>query len=68
MGLAGSLITGFLGLQVQLAQNGIFRDVEDYLAAHTSVVPTDDASVVCNAAQELNKSVQELKQTFSELT
>mgnify|MGYP001780931792 FL=1 len=67
MGLAGSLTVGFLGLQVQLAQNGIFRDVEDYLAAHTSVAPIDDTSVVCNATKELNKSVQELKQTFSEL-
>lgn len=67
MGLAGSLAVGFLGLQVQLAQNGIFRDVEDYLAAHTSVAPIDDTSIVCNATKELNKSVQELKQTFSEL-
>lgn len=67
MGLAGSLIIGFLGLQVQLAQNGIFRDVEDYLAAHTSVVPADDAVTVCSATKELNKSVQELKQTFQEL-
>lgn len=67
MGLAGSLAVGFLGLQVQLAQNGIFRDVEDYLASHTSVAPIDDTSVVCNATKELNKSVQELKQTFSEL-
>lgn len=67
MGLAGSLAVGFLGLQVQLAQNGIFRDVEDYLAAHTSVAPIDDTSVVCNATKELNKSIQELKQTFSEL-
>lgn len=67
MGLAGSLTVGFLGLQVQLAQNGIFRDVEDYLAAHTSVAPIDDTSIVCNATKELNKSVQELKQTFSEL-
>ena len=52
MGLAGSLIIGFLGLQVQLAQNGIFRDVEDYLAAHTSVVPADDAVAVCSATKE----------------
>ena len=68
MGLAGSLIVGFLGLQVQLAQNGIFRDVEDYLAAHTSVVVSNDAAAVCDATQELNKSVQGLKQTLSELT
>lgn len=45
MGLAGSLVIGFLGLQVQLAQNAIYREVEDYLAAHTSIAtPTiDDA-------------------------
>ena len=37
MGLGGSLIVGFLGLQVQLAQNAIFRELQDYLAAHTHV-------------------------------
>ena len=71
MGLAGSLMVGFLGLQVQLAQNGIFRELEDYLSAHTSVATTDTVATVLpqisNATNELNKSVQELKQTFSEL-
>lgn len=35
LGLGGSLIVGFLGLQVQLAQNAIYRGIEDYLAART---------------------------------
>ena len=35
MGLGGSLIVGFLALQVQLAQNGIFNQIQDYLSAHT---------------------------------
>ena len=35
MGLGGSLIVGFLTLQVSAAQNGILREIEDYLAAHT---------------------------------
>ncbi len=44
MGLAGSLIIGFLGLQVQLAQNSIFRELEDYLASRTlSEMPTEQA-------------------------
>ncbi len=46
MGLAGSLIVGFLGLQVQSAQNSIFRDVEDYLAAHTSTAIPDNERVI----------------------
>ena len=42
MGLGGSLVVGFLGLQVQLAQNAIFRELEDYLAAHTHVANVPD--------------------------
>lgn len=71
MGLAGSLTIGFLGLQVQLAQNGIYRELEDYLSAHTSAAATDTVATVLpqinNAANELNKSVRELRETFSEL-
>lgn len=42
MGLGGSLVVGFLGLQVQLAQNAIFRELEDYLAVHTHVANVPD--------------------------
>lgn len=45
MGLAGSLVIGFLGLQVQLAQNAIFRELEDYLAAHTHVPTVPDCTL-----------------------
>ena len=45
MGLGGSLIVGFLGLQVQLAQNAIFRELEDYLAAHTHVANAPDCEL-----------------------
>lgn len=37
MGLGGSLIVGFLGLQVQLAQNAIFRELEEGIAARANV-------------------------------
>lgn len=72
MGLAGSLITGFLGLQVQLAQNTIFRELEDYLSAHTSPVSidaviSDTLPEIKSVAQALNKNVQQLQNTVSEI-
>lgn len=63
MGLAGSLAIGFLGLQVQLAQNAIFREVEDYLSAHTSVATTDTVSAVL---PQINENLSAIRQTFTE--
>ncbi len=45
LGLAGSLTIGFLGLQVQMAQNAIFRELEDYLSAHTHV-PSGNTDII----------------------
>ena len=42
MGLGGSLIVGFLAMQVQMAQNDIFDRIEEYLAAHTHVATDGD--------------------------
>lgn len=36
-GLAGSLIVGFLGMQVQMAQNTIFRELEENLSERTTL-------------------------------
>jgi hypothetical protein len=41
LGLGGSLTVGFLGLQVQTAQNMIYHELEDYLASHTHVAAPD---------------------------
>ena len=41
LGLGGSLTVGFLGLQVQTAQNMIYHELEDYLASHTRVAIPD---------------------------
>ncbi len=41
LGLGGSLTVGFLGLQVQTAQNTIYHELEDYLASHTHVAAPD---------------------------
>ena len=70
MGLAGSLIIGFLGLQVQIAQNAIFRELEDYLSAHTSPVIQDVAASILpeinTATKSLEKTVKEIKDSVSE--
>lgn len=41
LGLGGSLAVGFLGYQVQSAQNAIYRELEEYLAEHTHAVTSD---------------------------
>ena len=41
LGLGGSLVVGFLALQVQLAQGAVFHKLEDFLAARTNVSHID---------------------------
>ena len=71
LGLGGSLTVGFLGLQVQTAQNMIYHELEDYLASHTHVAATDTVAQILPkidlATRELTKSVQSLEQTVSEI-
>ena len=70
LGLAGSLIVGFLGLQVQIAQNTIFKILSDFLSARTTASATDEIARVLPkinlATHELTKSVQTLEQTLSD--
>ncbi len=73
MGLAGSLIVGFLGLQVQLAQNAIFDELEEYLSSHTRVAtPSPDEIVevlpqINLATHELSRTVKKLAKSVSDL-
>ena len=70
LGLGGSLTVGFLGLQVQTAQNAIYRELEDYLSAHTHPVFAAETTVLPQinlATRELTRSVQNLTQTVSDL-
>ena len=64
-GLAGSLIVGFLGLQVQLAQNAIFRELEDNLAMRAEL--SDERQSIENATMELTKAVHRLEKTVAKL-
>ncbi len=68
-GLAGSLIVGFLGWQVQLAQNAIFRELEDNLAARARIMDIAAEPVDLNTAtKDLYQAVQKLEKTVSKIT
>lgn len=41
LGLGGSLVVGFLALQLQLAQNAIFHTLEEFLSARTNIFRTN---------------------------
>ena len=53
-GLAGSLIVGFLGLQVQLAQNAMFRELEEKLSGLTQ---DDTVAALTNVVAKLEKTI-----------
>ncbi len=67
MGLGGSLTVGFLGMQVQLAQNSIFQELEEHLAARTYVADADIAAQISATANALTRGIGELKQTVSDM-
>lgn len=70
-GLAGSLIVGFLGLQVQLAQNSLYRELEENLSKRAELVENQKIQIVPSisaATRELTHAVQSLEQTVSRLT
>ena len=68
LGLAGSLIVGFLGLQVQVAQNEIFNELTNYLSARTHIPNIGDMvkllPQINSATSEITKSIQNLESKF----
>ena len=54
-GLGGSLLIGFLGLQAQLAQNALFRELEEGLASRVRVSP--DVAELANAVGRLENTL-----------
>ena len=42
LGLAGSLVIGFLGLQLQFAQNTIFQELTDFMSKYVLRTPGDE--------------------------
>jgi hypothetical protein len=75
-GLAGSLIVGFLGLQTQLAQNAIFRELEENLSDRARLFGYlgdgrqgyDGALPYVNAAaRDLSRSIDRLEKTIGKI-
>ena len=54
-GLGGSLIVGFLGLQAQLAQNALFRELEEGLAARVRIEP--DSTKLTNVLERIEDAL-----------
>ena len=69
LGLGGSLIVGFLGLQIQSVQNAMFNEIEEYFAAHThTATPDVTMAQIGSAARALNKTVQHFDRTVARLS
>lgn len=76
LGLAGSLIVGFLGLQTTLAQNAMFRELEENLSDRARLFGYLSAGgrgeetalpYVNAAAKELSKSIDRLDKTITKI-
>ncbi|MCL2338472.1 MAG: hypothetical protein FWC51_00780, partial [Proteobacteria bacterium] len=76
LGLAGSLIVGFLGLQATLAQNAMFRELEENLAdrvrlfGYLGVAATGEETAlpyVTAAANELAAAAKTMQTTDKSL-
>ncbi len=69
LGLGGSLIVGFLGQQIQIVQNTMFNEIEEYFAAHThTATPDVTLGQIGTAARALNKTVQHFDRTIARLS
>ena len=69
LGLGGSLIVGFLGLQIQSVQNAMFNEIEEYFAAHThTATPDVTMAQIGTATRALNKTVQHFDRTIAKLS
>ncbi len=71
LGLAGSLIVGFLELQTTMAQNSLHRELEENLANKTRLakqVDTDDSAGNVNAAvKDLTIAIARLEKTVGKI-
>jgi len=57
LGLAGSLSVGFLGQQVQFAQNTVFQDLTDFMTKYTLREPTTQQSIELSTKAPVTEAV-----------
>ncbi len=70
LGLAGSLIVGFLGLQLQFAQNTILKDLTDFLSRYTLKKPEteDKMSELIDVAPVNENTYTKISDIYDSLT
>ena len=55
LGLGGSLFVGFLGLQLQFAQNTMFQELADFMSQYVLQKPDDSRAVELSTVAPLNE-------------
>ncbi|MDX5595437.1 flagellar motor protein MotA [Pseudovibrio sp. SPO723] len=66
LGLAGSLILGFLDLQAGQAQNRFYLELEDWLSTVTDLEPEDGAISATASNADLAFALEKLRKTLEE--
>lgn len=66
LGLAGSLILGFLELQANQAQNRFYNELEEWLSGITELTP-GSMGVTDQASRQLTSAIYELQRVMAEL-
>jgi hypothetical protein len=67
LGLAGSLIVGFLELQANHANNRFYNELEEWLSGITELTP-GSASATDQASRQLTTAVYEMQRAVAELS
>ncbi|MFM7084927.1 MAG: flagellar motor protein MotA, partial [Hyphomicrobium sp.] len=67
LGLAGSLILGFLELQANQAHNRFYNELEEWLSGITELTPGTTAATD-QASRQLTSAVYEMQRAISELS
>ncbi len=67
-GLAGSLVLGFLDLQMSQAQNRFYTDLEDWLSTTVNDISSDPVSVTSSAplSNDMRVAIERLRETVAE--
>ncbi len=67
-GLAGSLVLGFLDLQMSQAQNRFYTDLEDWLSTTVYDIGSDPAAVTTSAplSNDMRAAIERLRETVAE--
>ena len=69
LGLAGSLIVGFLGLQLQFAQTTMFNELSDFMSQHILQRPGEDTCAkVCECAPVKEDTYTKISAMFDSFT